>query len=116
MKCLLCKDKMQGRSDKKFCSIDCKNYYHIRLRQVTSKATKQIDDLLHRNRSILLEILGKRGKQMKVSKEVLDKKKFNYKLVTGYHLNTRNKMVNYVYDFSWSIFSDKKILITKLKV
>lgn len=106
---------MTGRSDKKFCSIECKNTYHIKLRKVTRRATKKTDDLLHRNRSILLELLGKRGVRKKIDKSLLENKNFNFQLVTGYHLNTRNKMVNYIYDFSWSTFSDRTVLIKRLK-
>lgn len=79
------------------------------------KATQRTDNLLHRNRSILLEILGKNGKQNKIDKDILEERKFQFQLVTGYHLNSRNKMVNYVYDFSWSTFSDRQVLITRLK-
>ena len=115
MNCKLCKKKFYGRSDKIFCSIKCKSTYHILLAEATNKATQEIDKILHRNRSILLEILGKKKSKIKVHKEVLDQKKFNYTYVTAYHLNTNNKMVNILYDFSWSIFSDQEILITRLR-
>lgn len=114
MRCRMCKSPMMGRSDKKFCSLECKNHYHIKLRQVTRKATHATDLRLHRNRSILLEIMGKKGIKKKVDKAVLEASKFNFELVTGYHMNSRNKMVNYVYDFSWSTFSDRQVLITRL--
>lgn len=114
-KCLICKSKISGRADKRFCSLDCKNDYHSRLRKATLKATKPIDKILHRNRSILLEILGKRIQSKKIDRSVLDKKNFNYSYVTGYQLNSKNKMVNYVYDFSWILFSDKQILLKRLK-
>ncbi len=65
LKCKLCKTQMKGRSDKLFCSIGCKNEYHTRLRQVTKVATANTDRILHRNRSTLLEILGKNLKQKK---------------------------------------------------
>ena len=104
--CKMCKAQMKGRSDKQFCSIACKNEYHIKLRQVTNKATMSTDRILHRNRSILLEVMGKNTKQKKVDRTMLDKKKFNFHYVTGYYYNSRNKMFNYVYDFSWMVFSD----------
>jgi hypothetical protein len=105
--------QIKGRSDKVFCSLDCKNEYHIRLRQVTGEATEAVDKILHRNRSILLEIMGKNLRQKKVDRSILDKKKFNFHYVTGYYLNNKNKIYNYVYDFSWMIFSDQEILIIR---
>ncbi len=112
--CKMCPNIIVGRSDKVFCSVDCKNEYGIKLRQVTTKATRQIDNLLHRNRSILLEILGKNKKQIKISKSILDKKKFNYTYITHYHINSHGKTVFYLYDFSWMLFSDQEILIRRI--
>lgn len=115
MNCRLCKKKFTGRSDKIFCSVNCKSIYHRKLHESTIQASRMIDQILHRNRSILLEILGNTMRYKKVSKDLLDKKKFNYSYVTAYHLNTQNKMINYVYDFSWAVFSDNEIAITRLK-
>ncbi len=111
--CRMCKTPMKGRSDKLFCSLGCKNEYHVKLRRVTSKATETTDTILYRNRSILLEVLGKNRKQKKLNRSILVKKKFNFHYVTGYHFNSRSKLYNYVYDFSWMIFSGKEVLIIR---
>ena len=66
--CKMCKNEFVGRSDKVFCGLNCKNEYNIKLRQVTRFSTKSIDNILHRNRSILLEILGKNSQQKKIKK------------------------------------------------
>lgn len=113
MKCRLCKKTFRGRSDKLFCSIACKSSYHHKLRKATNYATADIDAILHRNRSILLEILGKNLKQKKVNRKLLDAKKFNFHYMTGYYINSKNKTYNYVYDFAWMIFSDQEILIVR---
>ena len=105
-KCRLCKSKFFGRTDKIFCSIKCKSTYHRKLRAVTHKVTIDIDKILHRNRSILLEIMGKHMTQMKVPTIVLERKKFNFNYVTKYQCNSRGKMYNYVYDFAWMTFSN----------
>ena len=110
-KCLLCKSPFQGRSDKKFCSIRCKSKYAQKLIKVTNDATRDIDKILHRNRSILLEIMGKKKMKVKVPRDILDKKKFNYSFLTHYHVNKYGKTVHFVYDFGWTIFSDQEILI-----
>jgi len=111
--CKMCKKPIKGRTDKIFCSIGCKNQYNIKLARVTREATKKIDDLLHRNRSILLEILGKNITQKKINKLILDKKNFKYDYITGFHVNKNNKTVFHVYDFSWLIFSDEEVLIIR---
>ncbi len=113
MKCIVCKIEITGRSDKKFCSVECKNYYHVNLRRVTDVAVRSINKILHRNRSILLEILGKRKTQIKVKRLVLDQKKFNFKYHTHIIRNSRGKLFFYVYDLAWMEFSDNEVLIVK---
>ena len=113
--CKMCSVELQGRRDKVFCSSDCKNEYHAKLRKVNSIATGFIDGILHRNREILLEIMGKNAVQKKVSRFILDKKKFNYKYHTHMHTNSVGKTYYYVYDFGWMEFTDQDILIVRKK-
>ena len=115
IKCKICNTKFEGRSDKKFCSVRCKNYYHTNLRRVTNIAVTEINKILHRNRSILLELLGKHKSQIKIERIVLDKKKFNYKYHTHNHSNSFGKIYYYVYDFAWMEFSDDEVLIIRKK-
>ena len=113
-KCKMCKALIKGRRDKIFCSVSCKSDYHNRLNKATIDAAEKIDKILHRNRSILLELMGKESKQKKLDKKLLDVKKFNWTYITHYHVNSHNKMVHYVYDFSWMIFSDQEIMIKRI--
>lgn len=113
-KCRLCKKPLAGRADKIYCSNTCKSNYHLKLRKVTGDAAHRIDTILHRNRSILLEIMGKNSVQKKVGRAMLDSKKFHFTYITHYHLNSQNKMVHYVYDFSYVLFSDQEVLIRRV--
>jgi len=115
-KCKICKTIISGRRDKVFCSVRCKSDYHEKLNKVTQKASERIDKILHRNRSILLEILGKDATQKKVLRTIIDAKKFNWTYITHYHVNSQSKTVHYVYDFSWMIFSDQEVLIKRVGV
>ncbi|MFZ1702760.1 MAG: hypothetical protein WAT79_00360 [Saprospiraceae bacterium] len=113
-KCKLCYSSFVGRTDKIFCCVRCKTIYHKKLNKVTLTAAEKIDKILHRNRSILLEILGKNTAYKKIPRVFLDTKKFNWHYITSYHINTQNKFVYYVYDFSWMIFSDQEIVIKRI--
>lgn len=113
--CLMCKSILRGRPDKRFCSIICKSSYHRKLRQATTQATRIIDAILHRNRSILLEILGKRKTQIKVDRLSLDQKKFNFHYFTGRTINKQGKAYHHIYDFRYMQFSDNDILIIRKK-
>jgi hypothetical protein len=111
----MCKREIKGRSDKVFCTVKCKSDYAYSLRSVTDIATVSIDKILHRNRSTLLEVLGKNKVQMQIKREILDAKKFNFNYITNYHINNQGKTVSYVYDFSWMIFSNQEILIKRIR-
>jgi predicted nucleic acid-binding Zn ribbon protein len=113
--CLICKKEITGRSDKKFCSVQCKNYYHTNLRRVTSVEVKEIDIILHRNRSILLEIMGKHKSHLKCLRIELEKRKFNFKYHTHTNSNSAGKVYHFVYDFAWMTFSDDEVLIIRRK-
>ncbi len=111
----MCKEKILGRRDKKFCSTSCKSEYHRKLRKVTKGVTLPVDKVLHRNRSILLEVMGKRGTKKMINRSVLDEKKFNFNYMTGYYVNSKNKTYHYIYDFSYMVFSEEKIMINRMK-
>lgn len=113
MICKICNKVIVGRKDKMFCSVKCKNYYHVNLRKATAIEVKEIDTILHRNRSILLEIMGKRKVQHKVERVVLEKKNFRFKYHTHIHINSKGKTYYYLYDFSWMEFSNDTILILR---
>lgn len=113
-KCKKCRKEIKfGRSDKIFCSIKCKNNYHKELRKKTNKVAMEIDEILHRNRSILYELMGDFNKQLTVKRIVLEKKKFRFKYHTHSHINKQNKIYYYVYDFAWMSFSSDKVLIIR---
>jgi len=114
-KCKICNNEISGRSDKMFCSIKCKNYYHVNLRKATAIAVKEIDKKLHRNRSILLEIMGKHKTQIKIPRIELEKRKFSFKYHTHFSINSAQKTYYYVYDFAWMEFSDDELLIVRRK-
>ena len=111
--CIVCKKRVIGRSDKIFCSVNCKNYYHVNLRYVSSKAAKRINEYLKRNHGILLEILGKHKTKIKVNRIILADKKFRFKYHTHTHLNSKGKLFYYIYNLAWMEFSDDEILVVR---
>lgn len=114
-KCPMCKKVVQGRLDKKWCSVECKSRYHRKLHKVTLAATLDVDRILHRNRSILLELMGKDRVQKKFDQDVLDQKKFSYKYFTSRTVNNRGKEYLHIYDFRYMLFSDHTVLVIRTK-
>ena len=114
-KCKLCKAPFTGRKDKIFCSPHCKADYHYRLNAATLKATFKTDKILHRNRSILLEVMGKNLHQKKVDRDFLAKKNFRFEYMTGYYKNAQGKQYHLMYDFAWMEFKTGEILVVRRK-
>src|SRR5690554_3665683 len=111
--CKICEKTLRGRSDMVFCSVGCKNYYHKHVRYASKKAAIEINGFLKRNYAILYELLGENKTQIKVYRNVLERKKFRFKYHTHFHINSKNKTFHYVYDLAWMEFSDDEILIIR---
>ena len=111
--CKICKKTFPYRSNKVFCSVKCKNYYHTHLRYASVKAAKRINEYLKRNHGILLELLGKNKSQIKVYRNRLEDKRFRFKYHTHTHVNSKGKTFHYVYDLAWMEFSDDEILVIR---
>ena len=112
-KCKVCKMEFAGRSNKIFCSIKCKNFYHKNLRYASAKAAIRINEYLKRNHGILLEVLGKSLIQKKVYRNILEDKKFRFKYHTHTHVNSKGKIMHYMYNLGWMDFSDDEVLIVR---
>ena len=112
-KCKVCEKPLRGRSDMIFCSIGCKNHYHKHVRYASKMAAIEINGFLKRNYSILYEVLGKNKTQTKVYRNVLERKKFRFKYLTHFHVNSKGKTFHYIYDLAWMEFSDDEILIVR---
>ena len=115
MKCKVCNSEMTGRKGKLFCSLKCKNDYHITLRSVTKQTAYPLDRILHRNRSILLEVMGPNARKKITMRSELVKKKFQFKYLTHFNINSKGKMYHHIYDFAWMEFSDDEVLIVRQK-
>jgi hypothetical protein len=112
--CGVCKKEFIGRSDKKYCSLDCKNKFNNQLRSTQSNIIAQIDIILHRNHHILTVLFGGgKTKKIKIQKLVLLRAGFDFTHYTGTYTNNKNKRYNYVYDFAWMEFSTQEVLIVK---
>jgi len=111
-KCQNCGTTLLGRSDKKFCSMACKNTFNFAKRQNTKNDVKEIDAYLHRNREILATLMGNSVKET-MDKAVLTRAKFRWEYMTGIYYNKEGKMYRLVYDFAWMEFSDQRVLIVR---
>jgi len=93
--CLDCDAVIVGRSDKKFCSDECRNNYNNRLKAEVNNYMKNVNHILKKNRRILIE-LNPNGKS-KAHKDKLMKKGFNF----NYYTNTYKTKKGAIYYFCY---------------
>lgn len=107
--CLQCTKEFSGRTDKLFCSLECKNSFHNARRR--QDYIHVVDTALHQNRVILQRIWPTLQKEKNIDRKVLEKLGFRFDLVTGYSTMPNGKVLHRVYDFEWSQTSKSKIAI-----
>ena len=95
-KCLECDFEIIGRVDKKFCSDQCRNTYNNRFKRDETNYIRNINNILRKNRRILLE-LNPNGKA-KVSRTKLQMKGFNFDYFTNTYTTKAKKIYYYCYD------------------
>lgn len=112
--CKVCGLKLEGRRDKRYCDLTCKNQYAADMRATHRNEVNIEMKFLLRNRTILKEMLDQEGKsKRKVMRSILQQAGFRFDNFTGSYRNNQNKVYQYVFDYSWMEFSDKEILILK---
>lgn len=103
---------MKGRADKQFCNATCKNNFNYKNRASTKSDVKTIDALLHRNRIILLTLMGDSKKET-FDKMVFTRAKFRFEFHTGHYINKDGKTYWIVYDYAWMLFLDQKVIVIR---
>jgi hypothetical protein len=98
-KCMECGDKITGRSDKKFCSDQCRISFNNRLNSDETNLVRNINNALRKNRRILQE-LNVTGKT-KVSREKLSGKGFDFHYFTSIYTTKEGAVYHYCYEHGY---------------
>jgi hypothetical protein len=94
--CLECGEKIIGRSDKKFCSDQCRVAYNNRLNSNETNFMRNVNNVLRKNRRILIE-LNTTGKS-RVSRERLNEKGFDFNYFTSTYTTKEGSIYHYCYE------------------
>lgn len=109
--CLGCGAALRGRSDKKFCSVNCRNTYNNKKAGSITWLAKTINYALRKNRNILAELYQPCLTETIVSRDILEYKGFQFR----YHTETlkqKDKPTIYIlYDFSYQLMGKNQIRI-----
>jgi len=94
--CIECKEEFNGRSDKKFCSDQCRSAHNNRLNSDANNLVRNINNTLRKNRRILTQ-LNPNGKA-KVHRDKLMEKGFNFDYFTNIYTTKAGKQYFFCYD------------------
>ena len=96
-KCLDCGAVIRGRTDKKFCSDQCRNNYNNRLNRDTNNYVRNVHGLLRKNRRILADLYddGRR----RIYKDALFALGYNFAFFT--HVIETSEGMRYQYCFEY---------------
>jgi hypothetical protein len=99
-KCLDCGDVIRGRTDKKFCSDQCRNNYNNRLNRDTNNYVRNVHGLLRRNRRILADLYLE--EKRKVHRDALIALGYNFSFFTHIIENSRGNRFIYCFEYGYS--------------
>ena len=106
--CPVCKSPVIGRSDKKFCSADCRAQFHNEKNQRLSLMMRTTHRILRRNRKILEEFL--RLNRCQTDRVSLGEKGFRFDYLTHSLEDEEGKVKVYCYDMAYAIVEDEIII------
>lgn len=106
---------MRGRSDKKFCDDYCRNNYNNQLKSKSNNQVRNINNALLKNRRILLEIFPGGEEMVKVSKDKLIEKGFQFKYMTHQYTNKKGNVYFFCYETGYLPLENDWYLIVKRK-
>lgn len=97
--CLDCGEPLKGRSDKKFCSDQCRNNYNNQLNSEQNNLVRNINNALRRNRRILAQ-LNPAGK-ITVHKNKLQAQGFNFTYCTHHYTTKKGVVYRFCYEHGY---------------
>ena len=97
--CPHCHASIEGRSDKKFCSIHCKSAYQYQIRKTKEVLYYKIDRQLKLNRKLLKKY--NQAGLATIRKEKLTTQGFNPKYFTHYWKNGKGQLYLFCYEYGY---------------
>lgn len=110
--CLCCKEKIFGRSDKKFCSDGCRNAYHNAVKNESLKILRNTNNKLRKNYRILDQVVLNQGKG-RVNKTKLIDQGFFFDLFTSIYHTKKGTSYFFVYDLGYLKVSENLYIVVK---
>ena len=112
-KCPVCDTPIIGRSDKKYCSDDCRASYHNARNRSSNIKIRKINRILRRNRKILFEMICE--DLQKIPKSMLQEKGFDFDHYTR-EMQDKGNGYKACYDIAYQVVEEEKELNMRRKI
>jgi hypothetical protein len=109
--CAYCRERIRGRSDKKFCNDTCRNAFNNRLNSELNSSIREINSKLKRNRRILEGLLKGDAPFVKVRKEALLNKGFQLSYQTHTRKSSKGSLYHFCYDYGYTIMGEEAVVV-----
>ena len=110
--CLECGEKIKGRADKKFCSDQCRISYNNKLNSDETNFVRNVNNILRKNRRILIE-LNPKGKTQ-ITRSKLNDKGFDFTYFTNTYTTKDGAFYKFCYEQGYlEIEKDRFLLVAR---
>jgi hypothetical protein len=103
-KCLDCGAILKGRTDKKFCSDQCRNNYNNRQNRDSNNFVRNVHGLLRKNRRILSDLYLEG--RVKVHKDALFALGYNFSFFTHVIETSNGQKFHFCFEYGYSESGD----------
>ncbi|MBC5992688.1 hypothetical protein [Pontibacter cellulosilyticus] len=109
--CNQCGKGIVGRSDKRYCSDQCRHLSNNTLKRQSQgeRRIQQVNTALRKNRSILRQ-LSPQGKTT-VPRQYLELAGFDFRYLTQLYRTQRGNTYHFCYDYGYLLLDEDKVLI-----
>ena len=97
--CLDCGEPIRGRSDKKFCSDQCRNNFNNRLNSDSNNLVRNVNNILRKNRRVLQELNPE--DKAKTHRTKLLEKGFDFNYITNLYTTKKGTTYFFCYDYGY---------------
>ena len=111
--CPECDKPIFGRIDKKFCSDACRNAHNNRSNSDTNNYVRNVNNVLRKNRRILLD-LNPKGKS-KTHRDKLVAKGFRFDYFTNTYVTKAGQEYRYCYEQGYLLLEEGFVLLVEKK-
>ncbi len=108
-RCKECEQALVGRSDKKFCTDQCRASYHNRIYSSKNRSVQKIDRILKKNRFLLKKAMEE-GEE-RLNTQILKKRGFDFRFFTHVENDEHGNKLIFCYEKGYYLGPMDRIIL-----